>query len=163
MSNKTLLIELGTEELPPKALKSLGLAFRDGITAGLKQRELGFGEVSWFASPRRLAVQIAQVQTQGEDKNIEVLGPPIDRARDSEGNWTPAASGFAKKQGVAAQDLQEIETPKGTRLGLKRSRQACTPVTASMTSLLKPSPVCLFQSACAGVPAESNLFARCNG
>ncbi|MBT3409234.1 MAG: glycine--tRNA ligase subunit beta [Halieaceae bacterium] len=121
MSNETLLIELGTEELPPKALKSLGLAFRDGITAGLKQRELGFGEVSWFASPRRLAVQIAQVQTQGEDKDIEVLGPPIDRARDSEGNWTPAASGFAKKQGVAAQDLQEIETPKGTRLGLKKT------------------------------------------
>ena len=121
MSNETLLIELGTEELPPKSLKSLGLAFRDGITAGLAQRELGHGEVKWFASPRRLAVQIAQVQTQGADKDIEVLGPPVDRAKDSDGNWTPAASGFAKKQGVTAEDLQEIDTPKGARLGLKKT------------------------------------------
>ncbi|MEP5566866.1 MAG: glycine--tRNA ligase subunit beta, partial [Halioglobus sp.] len=121
MSNETLLIELGTEELPPKALKSLGLAFRDGIVAGLAQRELSHGEVSWFASPRRLAVQIAAVQVQGEDKDIEVLGPPVDRAKDSDGNWTPAAAGFAKKQGVAAEDLQEIDTPKGARLGLKKT------------------------------------------
>ena len=121
MSNDTLLIELGTEELPPKALKSLGLAFRDGIVAGLAQRELDHGEVNWFASPRRLAVQIAEVQVQGEDKDIEVLGPPVDRAKDSDGNWTPAASGFAKKQGVTAEELQEIDTPKGARLGLKKT------------------------------------------
>ena len=62
MSTETLLVELGTEELPPRALKSLGLDFRDGIVAGLKQRELDFGEVQWFATPRRLAVLIADVQ-----------------------------------------------------------------------------------------------------
>ncbi len=120
MSTETLLIELGTEELPPKALKSLGLAFRDGIVSGLAQRELGHGEVSWYASPRRLAVSISEVQLRGEDKQVEALGPPADRARDEAGNWTPAAAGFAKKQGVTPEELVEIATPKGARLGLRR-------------------------------------------
>ena len=118
MSTDTLLVELGTEELPPKALKSLGLAFRDGIVDGLRQRELGHGDVQWFATPRRLAVLIADVQLQAPEKNIEALGPPVDRARDEEGNWTPAASGFARKQGVEPEQLQTIDTPKGQRLGL---------------------------------------------
>ncbi len=119
MSTETLLVELGTEELPPKALKSLGLAFRDGITRGLQQRELAFGEVQWFASPRRLAVLIAEVQLQAPDKDTEVLGPPLARARDDSGNWTPAAMGFANKQGVEPDQLQTIDTPKGPRLGLR--------------------------------------------
>ena len=86
MSTDTLLVELGTEELPPKALRSLGLAFRDGIVDGLKQRELGYGEVRWFATPRRLAVLIFEVQQQAPEKSVEVLGPPVDRARDEAGN-----------------------------------------------------------------------------
>ena len=119
MSTDSLLVELGTEELPPRALKSLGLAFRDGIVAGLAQRELGYGEVRWFATPRRLAVLILEVEQQAPEKSIEVLGPPLDRAQDEEGNWTPAASGFARKQGVEPDQLQIIDTPKGQRLGLR--------------------------------------------
>ncbi len=126
MTSETLLVELGTEELPPKALKSLGLAFRDGICNGLKQRELDFGEVQWFASPRRLAVKIDEVQLQAPDKALEVLGPPVDRAKDEDGNWTAAAAGFAKKQGVAPQDLQRIDTPKGPRLGLSKTESGVT-------------------------------------
>jgi glycyl-tRNA synthetase beta chain len=106
MHTETLLVELGTEELPPKALKSLGLAFRDGIMAGLQKRELQTGDVQWYASPRRLAVLITEVQLQADDKEHEALGPPADRARDEQGNWTPAAAGFAKKQGVTPEDLQ---------------------------------------------------------
>ena len=121
MSTETLLVELGTEELPPKALKALGLAFRDGIEQGLSQRQLEYGQVRWFATPRRLAVLIHEVQVQAPEKNIEVLGPPIDRARDSEGNWTAAAIGFAKKQGLAAEQLQTIETAKGPRLGISNT------------------------------------------
>ncbi|MFT4613021.1 MAG: glycyl-tRNA synthetase beta chain [Bacteroidia bacterium] len=121
MSTENLLIEIGTEELPPKALKSLGLAFADGITSGLAQRALTYGDVQWFATPRRLAVLIKDVQLQAPDKNIEALGPPVDRAKDDEGNWTPAANGFAKKQGVAPEDLQSIDTPKGARLGLRNT------------------------------------------
>ena len=121
MSNATLLIELGTEELPPKALKSLGLAFRDGIVQGLSSRKLSHGEVQWFASPRRLAVKIAQVTLRGEDEAVEVLGPPADKAKDADGNWTPAAAGFAKKQGIAPESLEVLDTPKGQRLGLRRT------------------------------------------
>ena len=119
MSTENLLVELGTEELPPKALKSLGLAFRDGIVDGLGQRELDFGEVQWFASPRRLAVLVHGVALQAADREVEVLGPPVDRARDDAGNWTPAAAGFARKQGVEPDALQSIDTPKGARLGLR--------------------------------------------
>ena len=100
MTNESLLVELGTEELPPKALKALGLAFRDGIERGLSQRELGYGEVQWFATPRRLAVLILAVQLEAPEKKIEVLGPPADRAKDNDGNWTAAAAGFARKQGI---------------------------------------------------------------
>lgn len=118
MNTDTLLVELGTEELPPKALKSLGLAFRDGIVRGLQERKLGFGEVQWFATPRRLAVLVAEVQLQAPDHSVEALGPPLDSARDKAGNWTPAAIGFAKKQGVEPDQLQVFDTPKGSRLGL---------------------------------------------
>jgi len=121
MSNATLLVELGTEELPPKALKTLGQAFRDGIRDGLTSRKLSHGDVQWFASPRRLAVQVTEVTLRGEDEAIELLGPPADKAKDDDGNWTPAAAGFAKKQGVTPEDLQVLETPKGARLGLRKT------------------------------------------
>ncbi|MFT5709503.1 MAG: glycyl-tRNA synthetase beta chain [Halioglobus sp.] len=126
MSTETLLIELGTEELPPKALKTLGLAFRDGITSGLRQRELAFGDVKWFASPRRLAVIVSAVQLQADTKDIEVLGPPADRAKDSNGNWTPAAMGFARKQGVEPEQLETIDSPKGSRLGMRSTAEGVT-------------------------------------
>lgn len=119
----TLLVELGTEELPPKSLKNLGLAFRDGILAGLGQRELSFGDVQWFASPRRLAVLVDDVALQAADREVETLGPPADQARDAAGQWKPSALGFARKQGVEVDQLQVIDTPKGPRLGL-RSIQA---------------------------------------
>lgn len=72
----TLLVELGTEELPPKALRALGTAFRDGIVAGLAQRGLEHGAVQWFASPRRLAVLIDAVALQAPDREQEVQLPP---------------------------------------------------------------------------------------
>jgi len=121
MSTDTLLVELGTEELPPKTLKPLSLAFRDGIVAGLKQRELSYGKVQCFATPRRLAVLIFDVQLKAPEKIIEVLGPPLDRARDEAGNWSNATNGFAKKQGVEPEQLQTIDTPKGPRLGLQKT------------------------------------------
>jgi len=120
MSHDSLLVELGTEELPPKALKSLALAFRDGIVAGLKLNALEFGEVQWFATPRRLAVLIASAQLHAPDKELEVLGPPLERAKDENGQWTPAALGFARKQGVNADTLQIAQTPKGERLALRK-------------------------------------------
>lgn len=120
MNTDTLLIEIGTEELPPKDLKTLGLAFRDGLLKGLADRDLAHGEVRWFATPRRLAVRVEEVAEAAPARQIELLGPPADRARDEQGAWTPAAAGFARKQGVEADDLELIDTPKGQRLGLRR-------------------------------------------
>ncbi len=138
MTTDTLLVELGTEELPPKALKSLGLAFRDGIVRGLQERQLGFGNVRWFATPRRLAVLISNVQLQATDQLVEALGPPLEAARDASGNWSPAAIGFAKKQGVEPDQLQEFETPKGTRVGL-RNTVAGANTSASLNDIIQGS------------------------
>ena len=126
MSTETLLVELGTEELPPKSLKTLALAFRDGISQGLAQNELGFGKVQWFASPRRLAVLISEVQLTAPSKELEMLGPPVGRAKDDAGNWSAAAIGFARKQGVEPEQLESIDTPKGTRLGLRSTAAGIT-------------------------------------
>jgi len=120
-NSETLLVELGTEELPPRSLKALGLAFRDGIVAGLGQRQLGHGKVEWFAAPRRLAVLIYEVTLQAPDREQEIQGPPADKARDEQGAWTPAALGFARKQGLEPEALAVIDTPKGPRLCLRNT------------------------------------------
>ena len=138
MATDTLLVELGTEELPPKALKSLGLAFRDGIVRGLTERKLAFGDVQWFATPRRLAVLINAVQLQAPDETVEVLGPPVASARDKAGDWSPAAMGFAKKQGVNPEQLQEFDSPKGPRLGL-RSTVTGASTSASLNDIIQGS------------------------
>ena len=119
MSTKDLLVELGTEELPPTALKSLALAFKEGIEAGLKAHSLSHGEVKWFATPRRLAVLIEALEEQAADQDIEALGPPVDKAKDEQGKWTKAAEGFARKHGVSPDQLTSSDSPKGPRLSYK--------------------------------------------
>jgi glycyl-tRNA synthetase beta chain len=119
MRTEHFLLEIGTEELPPRALKTLSDALTSGIVAGLAERQLCHGTVEAFASPRRLAVSIAELQLQADDQAIELLGPPADRARDADGNWTPAAEGFARKQGVSADQLETVNTAKGPRLAYR--------------------------------------------
>lgn len=116
------LIEIGCEELPPRALKSLGLAFRDGIEAELRSREFAFDSTQWFASPRRLAVRVHGLVQQAPDKEIELLGPPVAAARDKDGNWSKAAEGFAKKNGIDPEQLIEVDSPKGARLAFRETR-----------------------------------------
>ncbi|MBP8852485.1 MAG: glycine--tRNA ligase subunit beta [Moraxellaceae bacterium] len=106
MSHKDFLVELGTEELPPKALKTLAESFRDGIISGIKAAGLAHGEVKYFAAPRRLAVQIIGLSTQQPDRTISVDGPPVKAAFDANGNPTQAALGFARKNGV---DISAID------------------------------------------------------
>lgn len=116
------LVEIGTEELPPAALKNLGLAFRAGVEQGLKKREFQFQGSDWFASPRRLAVRVRQLEEQAPDKHVELLGPPVAAARDKDGNWTKAAEGFARKNGVSPENLDEADSPKGARLAFRETR-----------------------------------------
>ncbi len=106
MSAQDFLVELGTEELPPKALKALGDAFLAGILGGLKNAGLSHGAARVYAAPRRLAVQIEQLATQQPDRSVNLDGPPLQAAFDAAGNPTQAALGFAKKCGV---DLEQID------------------------------------------------------
>ncbi len=108
-----LLIEIGTEELPPKALKKLSDAFTSGIVTGLQKAELAFGEVKPYASPRRLAVLIHDLDTTQSDKEVEKRGPAVKAAFDGDGNPTKATEGFARSCGVSPSELQTMETDKG--------------------------------------------------
>ncbi|MEM8548376.1 MAG: glycine--tRNA ligase subunit beta, partial [Pseudomonadota bacterium] len=116
MSTEQLLVEVGTEELPPTALKTLAIAFRDEIESGLRESELNFAAVHWYATPRRLAVIVDALQVQAPSRTVEQFGPPADRARDEQGNWTKAAEGFARRHGVDPDQLEVADTPKGQRL-----------------------------------------------
>ncbi|MFO2465409.1 glycine--tRNA ligase subunit beta [Pseudomonas sp. 15FMM2] len=106
MSAQDFLVELGTEELPPKALNTLADAFLAGIEKGLQSAGLKFEAKKVYAAPRRLAVLLTALQTQQPDRSINLDGPPRQAAFDAEGNPTQAALGFAKKCGV---DLSEID------------------------------------------------------
>ncbi|SDJ70171.1 glycyl-tRNA synthetase beta chain [Pseudomonas delhiensis] len=117
MSAKDFLVELGTEELPPKALKSLGEAFLAGIEKGLKAAGLSYSAARYYAAPRRLAVQIDQLAVQQPDRTVNLDGPPLQAAFDAAGNPTQAAQGFAKKCGV---DLAQIDK-SGPKLKFSQS------------------------------------------
>ena len=106
MSALDFLVELGTEELPPKALKTLGDAFLAGVEKGLKAAGLSYNSARMYAAPRRLAVLVEQLATQQPDRTLNLDGPPLQAAFDADGNPTQAALGFAKKCGV---DLAEID------------------------------------------------------
>lgn len=114
MSNlDTLLVELGTEELPPKALKKLGISFSDGILQGLKDANLQFKSHRWYAAPRRLAIQVFDLELKQADQMVARKGPAVKAAYDGEGNPTKAALGFAKSCGVEIDQLQTEKTKKG--------------------------------------------------
>ncbi|MCQ4309166.1 glycine--tRNA ligase subunit beta [Pseudomonas stutzeri] len=117
MSALDFLVELGTEELPPKALGKLSDAFRAGIEKGLKEAGLKHARVQAFAAPRRLAVLVEQLDTEQPDRSINLDGPPLQAAFDAEGEPTQAALGFARKCGV---DLAEIDR-SGPKLRYSRS------------------------------------------
>ncbi|MFY9178281.1 MAG: glycine--tRNA ligase subunit beta [Venatoribacter sp.] len=102
----SFLVELGTEELPPKALKTLSAAFTSGIEQGLQAAGLSFGLVASFAAPRRLAVRVSELQSQQADQDEVLYGPPAKIAFDQDGNPTKAAEAFAARTGVALADLQ---------------------------------------------------------
>ncbi|MBF8644887.1 glycine--tRNA ligase subunit beta [Pseudomonas pudica] len=105
MSAQDFLVELGTEELPPKALASLGEAFLAGIEKGLQAAGLNYTGKQVYAAPRRLAVLIRQLDVQQPDRSINIDGPPL-QAAFKDGEPTQAALGFAKKCGV---ELSEID------------------------------------------------------
>lgn len=105
MSKQDFLVELGTEELPPKALLKLSKSFQAGVVEGLKKESLAHGAVQSFATPRRLAVLVSALDTKQADRLTEKFGPAVKAAFDTDGNPTRAAEGFAKSCGVTVADL----------------------------------------------------------
>ncbi|MES9969128.1 MAG: glycine--tRNA ligase subunit beta [Candidatus Thiodiazotropha sp.] len=108
-----LLFELGTEELPPKALKQLSESLHENFLSGLAQANLGHAEVESYATPRRLALLIRDCAVRQPDREIERRGPAINAAFDTDGNPTKAAQGFAKSCNTTVDQLQRLKTDKG--------------------------------------------------
>jgi len=116
MSAENLLVEIGTEELPPKSLRKLAEAFAANLTAELESLELGHQGVSWYASPRRLGLQVKALEAKQQDKEVEKRGPATKAAFDAEGKPTKAAMGWARGCGIEVKDAQTLETDKGAWL-----------------------------------------------
>ena len=113
MTTQNFLVEIGTEELPPKALKTLATSFADNVEAELNQAGLTFDKIEWFAAPRRLAVKVLNLATQQPSKEIEKRGPAVSAAFDAEGKPTKAAEGWARGCGITIDQAERIATDKG--------------------------------------------------
>ena len=113
MTTQNFLVEIGTEELPPKALKTLATSFADNVEAELNQAGLSFDKIEWFAAPRRLAVKVLNLATQQPSKEIEKRGPAVSAACDAEGKPTKAAEGWARGCGITVDQAERIATDKG--------------------------------------------------
>ncbi|NNI43651.1 glycine--tRNA ligase subunit beta [Pasteurella multocida] len=113
MTTQNFLAEIGTEELPPKALKKLATAFAENVEQELNQAGLAFDNVEWFAAPRRLAVKVLGLATSQPSKQIEKRGPAVSAAFDAEGKPTKAAEGWARGCGISVEQAERIATDKG--------------------------------------------------
>lgn len=133
--SRDLLVEIGTEELPPRALRTLSQAFADNLAGGLGKAPLKFGSLKPFASPRRLAVLVRGLDEQTPDQDIERRGPALQAAFDEDGCPTRAAEGFARSCGVTVEDLDTLESDKGTWL-VYRTHQAGQPAASLVPDLV---------------------------
>lgn len=113
MRSDNLLIEIGTEELPPKSLAKLAIAFKDSIQLGFTDNDLNFDHIRWFASPRRLAVLVEGLGEFQADKNVEKRGPAVSAAFEPDGSPTRAAQGWAKSNGIEVAQAERLKTDKG--------------------------------------------------
>ncbi|AHG85606.1 Glycyl-tRNA synthetase beta subunit [Bibersteinia trehalosi USDA-ARS-USMARC-190] len=113
MTTQNFLAEIGTEELPPKALKKLATAFAENVENELNQAGLSFDKVEWFAAPRRLAVKVLSLAESQPSKAVEKRGPAVSAAFDAEGKPTKAAEGWAKGCGITVEQAERIATEKG--------------------------------------------------
>ncbi|MBU2711695.1 glycine--tRNA ligase subunit beta [Zooshikella harenae] len=135
MAKQDFLVELGTEELPPKALQSLSIAFANGIIDGLKAANLKHSNHQVFATPRRLALLISQLETEQPDQEIERRGPALTAAFDADGKPTKAAEGFAKSCGTTVDNLDTLTQGKNAWLVYRTVQKG------SKASVLLPSIV----------------------
>jgi glycyl-tRNA synthetase beta chain len=148
MNLDNLLIEIGTEELPPKSLTKLAISFAQNIEKHFKENEFNFDSVTWYASPRRLAVYVEQLAEVQNDRVIEVRGPAVSVAFDANGNATPAAIGWARSNGIEIDNTTRLKTDKGewlyykgTEKGLAVANLISALVEKSLQGLPIPKPM----------------------
>ncbi|MDI5836754.1 glycine--tRNA ligase subunit beta [Shewanella xiamenensis] len=113
MNFENLLIELGTEELPPKALRKLAESFLANFTEELTKVDLAFKSAVWYAAPRRLAINVTELALAQADKIVEKRGPAVSSAFDAEGKPTKAAEGWARGNGITVDQAERLVTDKG--------------------------------------------------
>jgi glycyl-tRNA synthetase beta chain len=123
MTTETLLIELGTEELPPKLLKTLATTFFENIKLQLDDAKLSYSDIHWYATPRRFAVKVDNLIANQADKAIEKRGPAVGVAFDAEGNPSKAAEGWARSNGITVAEAERLVTDKGEWLLYKTVEQ----------------------------------------
>ncbi|BBU99771.1 glycine--tRNA ligase subunit beta [Providencia hangzhouensis] len=136
MTQQTFLVEIGTEELPPKALRSLAESFAANFTAELDGADIAHGAVTWFAAPRRLALKVADLAASQPDREIEKRGPAISQAFGPDDQPTKAAEGWARGCGITVDQAERLTTDKGEWL-LYRAQmkgQAVSELLADMVS-----------------------------
>ncbi|MGM0564735.1 MAG: glycine--tRNA ligase subunit beta [Pseudomonadota bacterium] len=143
-----LLIELGTEELPPKALKTLSEAFSASLIEHLEAAQLSHGESESFAAPRRLALLLRDVPAEQGEQSIKKTGPAVQAAFDDQGHPTKAAEGFARSCGVSVDELERIQDGKVEKLYFETSRPG-----QSLTDLLPP----MVEKALAALPIPKRM------
>ena len=113
VEKRDFLVEIGTEELPPKALRELELAFVAGVRKALLESTLSHGDVLSYATPRRIAVLVKRLTSRQPEQDVKRRGPPVAASFDATGAPTRAASAFAESCGVAVDALQKLDEGKG--------------------------------------------------
>jgi len=128
VEKKDFLVEIGTEELPPKALKRLSEAFQEELVSRLQKHGLEFDKVERFAAPRRLALRVSNLDAAQADQTVVRKGPAVKVAFDDQGNPTKAALGFARSCGVDISDIGKEESNKGAWLSFKMTKKGAETV-----------------------------------
>jgi glycyl-tRNA synthetase beta chain len=144
VTHRDFLIEIGTEELPPKALATLSQAFVQALRLGLDKAQLAHGELAGFATPRRLAVLVKRLAARQAEQNLKRRGPPLSAAFDAQGTPTRAALAFAESCGAHVETLSRIEEGKGTFLyfiGSKPGDEATALLPALVQAALDALPI----------------------
>jgi glycyl-tRNA synthetase beta chain len=144
MSSRDLLFELRTEELPPRTLPALSEALTFGIAKGIDGLGLVHGKVHGFATPRRLAVWVENLNENQPDRQVERRGPPLANAFDAQGAPTQAATAFAKSCGVTVGELSKLTTDKGAWLqfrGIERGAATTALLGDILTQAIAALPI----------------------
>src|SRR6266446_2675471 len=122
--DRELLLEVGCEELPASWLPGLTNQIGDLVSAQLREHRLpAESPVETYSTPRRLTVRIVRVPERQTDLEELLNGPPVPAGFKPDGSPTPAAAGFAAKQGVEVAALERVRTPKGEYLAFRKHQR----------------------------------------